>query len=159
MIIIEGLDATGKSTLADSLSEKLHWPIISSEGPEKYPGEIIKRCYKYSRFHPNVIYDRHPIISQSVYSKFSKTTRLPPNFISYLREQKPIIIYSSAENKGAHVVKRYDTKEHLAMIAEKRLGLEEEYLKLLDEHFPYYMVYKFGDLDYIVNTIHKKFYG
>lgn len=159
MIILEGLDATGKSTLALALHNKTHWPVVTSEGPEKFPGEIIKRCLRYEQHHPNVIYDRHPIISQSVYSKFSKATPVPPLFIEKLKSKNPIIIYSVASNRGEHIVKPHDTPEHLKMIEEKRLGLEEEYLKLLNQHFPNYVTYKFGEAEDLTNKIYKQLYG
>jgi hypothetical protein len=68
-IVIEGADSSGKSTLARYLSSKLARPLVPSEGPEKFPGEMAQRVRRYFGYN-DVIFDRHPCISQGIYMKF-----------------------------------------------------------------------------------------
>lgn len=66
-IILEGPDASGKSTLARALGYK----TIQSEGPEKYPKEILERIERYQKIIDEktvVVFDRHPCVSHPIYS-------------------------------------------------------------------------------------------
>lgn len=152
MIIIEGLDATGKSSLAERISKITTWPIQKSEGPEQYPGEILDRCDRYRILPDEYIFDRHPVISQQVYGHFAKKTPIAPQYLVMLQTRAPLVIYSSAENKGQHKIKEYDTPEHIKMIEEKRDAMETMYLQLLRQHFPGFIVYKWQFMDAIVDA-------
>lgn len=155
MIIVEGLDATGKSTLVERLSLVTTWPVQKSEGPEQYPGEILDRCDRYRTYPDEYIFDRHPVISQQIYGHFAKKTPIPPHYQLLLQARCPLVIYASAENKGEHLAKDYDTPEHLEMIKNKRDDMERMYLKLLSAHFPGFMVYKWQFMDTMVNSAAK----
>lgn len=150
-IVIEGLDATGKSFLAERISLVTSWRVQKSEGPEKYPGEIIDRCERYRQMPHNTIFDRYPVISQSVYGKIANKTPIPPHYIELLKVKRPLIIYSSSQNRGTHEIKQHDTEEHLDMVFKNRELLEKEYIRFMNEHFnPGYIFYHWAHIDSIV---------
>jgi predicted HAD superfamily Cof-like phosphohydrolase len=115
-IVIEGPDNSGKSTLARSISSELGWPVKSSEGPEKYPGEINERLIRYLEM-DRVIFDRHPCVSQMIYHLFNKTNPVPSSTIKDFYASSPVIIYCPGMDLDDHTLKDdYDTDEHLEMI-------------------------------------------
>lgn len=65
-IVLEGPDGGGKSTLAKCLAGITKMPLILGEGPPKSPGEINERARRYLQL-DNVIFDRHPCVSQQIY--------------------------------------------------------------------------------------------
>lgn len=151
MLILEGLDATGKSYLAKKLSDHTGWPVHPSEGPEKYPGEAIIRMKLYLALPYKTIFDRHPIISQSIYGPLSNGNSAPPYLLQELKRIRPFIIEASPENKGKHIIKEHDTPQHLKMIKEKREVLKKAYREFLDEHFPTRTVYTFNNTEEVIN--------
>lgn len=115
-IIVEGPDACGKSTLARYLSQELNRPIIQSEGPEKFPGEINERIRRY-RFFDNIIFDRHPAISQGIYASFNDKTMPDKDLVFDLYETRPVIVYCMARGVVLdHQAKAHDSPEHLEQI-------------------------------------------
>lgn len=147
MIIIEGLDATGKSTLASRIRSLTGWPIQPSEGPEKEPGEIIKRIQHYFSLPDNTIFDRHPIISQYVYGTLAHKTLPPPYLLQELKRRDPFILEARPTNLGDHIVKVHDTKEHLQMILTQREKLADLYRSFFKLHFPLRHVYTFNTME------------
>lgn len=117
-IVLEGPDASGKSTLALHLSNMLRWPIVQSEGPEKYPGEINERIERYS--HPfNVIFDRHPVVSQAIYSRFNGGTLPYVNMTQRFYDSQPLIIFCHRDAgifPSSHIQKEHDTEDHMIAI-------------------------------------------
>lgn len=152
MIIIEGLDATGKSTLAAAIHNLTGWPIQTSEGPEKKPGEIIDRCHRYLKLPDFTIFDRHPIISQSIYGPVAQKTLIPPYLVNELKMRNPLLIEASPENMMHHVPKEYDSPAHIEMIEQKRSVLAHLYAQFFRHHFPSRLVYKLEFLESIANA-------
>lgn len=142
MIIIEGLDATGKSVLAYHISRLTGWAVQRSEGPEKYPGEITKRIERYLAMSDNTIFDRHPLISQFIYGALSNKTLPPQYLLQELKRRDPYIIQSHPDNRGEHILKQYDTPEHLKLI-KRRQELKHLYEKFFSIHFPLRYTYTF----------------
>lgn len=127
-IVLEGPDASGKSTLARYLSQELKRAIVPSEGPEKFPGEINERIRRY-RWFENVIFDRHPCISQSIYSIFRGNQNPPDRDLVFdFYETKPVLVYCIPYgNELAHEVKDHDSEEHLAMLRINELEIRKLY--------------------------------
>jgi len=68
MIVVEGVDNSGKSTLIKALQVVFpERPVQGSEGPPKYKGEMDERVARYIMQPANTIYDRHPCVSQPIY--------------------------------------------------------------------------------------------
>lgn len=123
LIIIEGVDASGKSTLASALSDALGMSIVPSEGPPRHPGEINERLARYAQY-DNVIFDRHPVISQPIYGQLRQPAeRINSLFECQLYDVQPIFIYCevSGNNKqldffDRHTRKTYDTDDHMQQV-------------------------------------------
>lgn len=95
LIVIEGPDNAGKSTLADYLSQRLNIPIRHSGGPSKYPGEIYRRIDQFHYDDNLYICDRHPCISQNIYLESLRLDGevVDDGRIDRFYETKPLIIY------------------------------------------------------------------
>ena len=146
MIIVEGIDASGKSTLVDYLAKHLHMPVQRSEGPPKAPGEMNERLARYSHL-PQTIFDRHPVISQTIYSAMRHSDiGFQEEWLTWLYDEiKPTIIYCDPGGRGLAGHKRNvaDTDEHLRQI-------EDNYQLLLDTYRRWalrnaHITYRIGD--------------
>lgn len=127
-IILEGPDASGKTTLANVIRK--HHPDLfykPTEGPERYPGEILTRCDRYEQL-DNCLFDRHPVISQSIYGKHRpEMTKIPQEYKDRLYGRNDLIIYCASEPVGEHKTKGYDTKAHLKMIEDNDKEIRDDY--------------------------------
>ena len=146
MIVIEGVDGSGKSTLAAYLAAELRAPIQPSEGPPHKEGEMDERLHRYHRLPRNTIFDRHPCISQSIYSTALK--RGPIGFDSrhydHFDMLEPFIIYCDPLDRALNNQQgKFDTAEHLKQITEGYLDLLKMYRAWAVEHAHY--IYRIGD--------------
>lgn len=156
-IILEGPDNAGKSTLAKMISEAIGRAVISSEGREKYPGEIVERIVRYSRDHQGVIFDRHPVVSQTIYSLVKSNTPVPEELIKEFYTGKNFFIYCRSNlERGleGHVVKEHDDEEYLARIQNSLGPLLEAYDKWALQHANY--IYRIGDnITHLINLVER----
>ena len=99
MIILEGPDNSGKTTLAKYLAWELDMPYVPSEGPEKYPGEIDERILRYNKLQLPAIFDRYPIISHRIYWPIfhQKTGLVNQDLLDEWYKAQKFIIYCRAE--------------------------------------------------------------
>lgn len=148
MIVIEGPDASGKSTLASFLGEAMHCPIQRSEGPPKHPGEMNERLERYSFLPANTIFDRHPCVSEDIYAHtLGRPFDIAPMWQNRFYHTTPlIIIYCDPMNEkpdGRHEVKHHDKPEHLEQIAKQWEQLTAAYREWALCHAN--MIYRIGD--------------
>lgn len=117
-IILEGPDGGGKSTLAQALSECLDMPVQGSEGPPKFDGEINQRIRKYLDYDRPYIFDRHPVISQAIYGsmRVGKPQMVNKELGEEFYNRSHLFIYVRSPSLSKHVLKSYDTPEHLSII-------------------------------------------
>lgn len=158
-IVLEGPDNAGKSTLASLISSALCRPIIVSEGREKFPGEVNERVTRYKEF-KEVVFDRHPVISQTVYSLVKPNTPVHPVLIEEFYNTKPFLIYCRPlpqRKMEGHVVKDYDDPAYLAEIEQKYTALTEHY-DLWALHRAA-MIYRIGDDTDLLITMLKTLTG
>lgn len=167
MIVIEGMDNSGKSTLGVRLGNYLHYQVQESEGPPReIPGytaaeEINQRVDKYAQL-TNTLFVRHPVTSNAIYGQvrpegdpISSGRRL-----DFYRSQ-PILIYCDAGERGlgAHIEKAHDTKRHIRDITQNYQKLLQLYRLWAAEKA--YFIYRIGDdvelLCYLV-SVRKNFY-
>lgn len=145
-IILEGPDNSGKSTLANLILQEVPLILQQSEGPEKFPGEMIERITRYAKME-NVLYDRHPAISQPIYNMFREdATPVPQDLIDQLMATKPLIIFCdnvAGFDDREHQVKAHDTPEHLAMVHEFDQKIRHQYRVWARVHAHH--MYKIGD--------------
>lgn len=149
-IVLEGHDNSGKSTLAAMLAKRLGREIYSSEGPEKYPGELALRV-SYYNLQTNAIFDRHPCVSDLIYSiARGKPSSLSEDVVQRFYAQPKIFIYCDPLNKGlgSHVRKEHDSDEHMAMVESKYKSILYHYRVWAIENA--HIVYRIGDDPYTV---------
>ena len=164
MIIIEGPDNSGKTTLLNKLQveHKLGYLVIPHRGPVQRYHElycnmeyilnvVIKRSSK------RYILDRLPLISESIYGPLCRKRDIwVENFEDKIRFTKalitldPFIIYCRPPMENildmkTHQVKEYDTEEHLAQVNRQKRNIVEAY----DNYFyNWYNPYRFFIYDY-----------
>lgn len=122
MIIVEGHDNSGKSTLAQEIGAFFDFDVKESEGPPKSADEINERCARYADMAKDqpVLLVRHPVISNAIYAKFREegdpiTDDTRAQFYS---NPDVLIIYADQGNRGltGHKLKSHDTPEHMALV-------------------------------------------
>jgi energy-coupling factor transporter ATP-binding protein EcfA2 len=133
MIVLEGPDGGGKSTLALALHRFLLWPTYGSEGPPKSQAEFRERLDRYHKFPDSVIFDRHPAISDPIYSRaFGRDTLVTYEDGCRLKSRGPFVVYcvSPTGDLGPQNNIHADTPQHV-------LKLEREHgnIKLLYEEY------------------------
>lgn len=146
MIVIEGMDNSGKSTLGVALAEYFEAFVQESEGPPLSVDEINERVDRYETMADTHVFVRHPVISNAIYGQVRpEGDPITPGRRILFYEAKPILIYCDAGTRGldAHIKKAHDTEQHLA-------DIENHYNKLLNlyrvwaaEHA--HFVYRIGD--------------
>lgn len=142
MVILEGPDGGGKSTLATLLSTALGFPVIHTGGPLESREEFNSRVEEFSLNAPkhNMILDRTPYISELVYPHLAN--RVPfcsieelKNVISFV---DPIIIYCRLSSsfrmreKMTLVPKVYKTPEYKNKVLTNHLFLTDRYDNLME---------------------------
>lgn len=154
MIVIEGMDNSGKSTLAIALADYLEMIVQESEGPPLSDEEINERVDKYEAM-VDRIFVRHPVVSNAIYGKFrpgGNPITLGRTMIFY--ESKPLLIYCDAGERGfeGHVLKDHDTEAHQQLLASRHEELLREYRLWAAQHA--HFVYRIGDdMDELIATI------
>src|ERR1043166_7927791 len=67
VIVIEGMDNSGKSTLARVIADHMGLAIQESEGPPRSADEINERVDRYSSMRDTHLFVRHPCVSNPIY--------------------------------------------------------------------------------------------
>lgn len=143
MIIIEGPDNSGKSTLAKHLSTKFNLPIIHSGGPAKSKDEIFLRTVDFFDDHLNLcIRDRFPCISEPIYTMLREgephfSGEILAVFLKSLIQYNPLIILCMPPKEKAlqgHQMGLFDTPEHYEAVNKNAEALYDSYIKFFMEH-------------------------
>lgn len=154
-IIVEGMDNSGKSTLAQALAEYMDLIVQESEGPPIDADEINARVDRYEGM-TDRLFVRHPVISNAIYGQVREEGDIITEgrrMIFY--EQKHTIIYCDAGTRGlgAHVEKAHDTEKHLEDITNNYNKLLYLYRQWAAEHA--HFVYRIGDdMDQLIATVY-----
>lgn len=132
-IILEGVDASGKSTLAKELLKHLPgWGYHPSEGPEKEPGEILKRIEHYNlHLSSGCIFDRHPVISHPIYSKtVDWMTDIPYSVTEDFYTRPHLFVFCQPTERGfdAHEENDGEDAKHLAMVKDRYDHIKLDYV-------------------------------
>jgi len=146
VVIVEGLDATGKSTLGRLIAEEYNVPVQESEGPPRSTAEFLDRLDRYAAL-KNIVFVRHPLVSNRIYDigrDPSKIVEVPMTYYTQFYSAPKIFIYCDVPKiKVEHEVKEHDTPEHLQMIEAKRNALLIEYRRWALKHAQF--LYRIGD--------------
>lgn len=132
MVVLEGPDGGGKTTLAEVLSKSLKLEHIRSEGPEKYPGEIDERIQRYHRGYggdKRALFDRHPCVSQLAYGLVHNQSQPRNELVQQFYDMEPLLIYCRpGPVKVQHTASgEWDTPEYLAKVDSKMKELTKWY--------------------------------
>jgi len=143
-IIIEGPDNSGKSTLIEYLRQSLPvFGVQASEGPEEYEGELANRVIRYNRF-DHMIFDRHPCISDIIYSSFRGGTSLSDEMIAKFYTSDIFIVYCRGRGLEDHIINEaVDTPEHMELVEKNHPNICLKYDQWALDHA--HMIYKIGD--------------
>lgn len=100
MIIVEGMDNSGKTQLSAHLAEKFDLKIIKRSGPPKDRASFVIDTIESLVLNPEVIFDRHPIISEGVYGPLLRGVNVFESeattwefYIDRLVVNNPLLIY------------------------------------------------------------------
>ena len=145
MIVIEGMDNSGKSTLARALADNIGLIVQESEGPPRSPEEMNARVDRYQEMEGR-LFVRHPCISENIYGpRIRGANCITPGRMMLFYEAKPLLIYCDAGDRGmtGHERLEHDTDEHM-------VGLEREYREILTEYRLWaaqhaHLIYRIGD--------------
>lgn len=122
IIVLEGPDGGGKTTLARVIHEIVGIPIVPGEGPPKHDGEMNQRVERYLAY-DHCIFDRHPCVSQPIYSNIRRgdDESITLGRMQRFYDSKPVLIYCrynglSAQNMtfGPH-----EDPTHVAAVRER----------------------------------------
>lgn len=145
MIIIEGIDASGKSTLGEIISRELGYTLVESEGPPKYKGEVNHRIERYLTI-SKAVFVRHPAVSQLIYARLrNENDDVDPLLLKQVYDQCNLFIYCdplSLQLKN-HVIKDGEDPQHIKQIEEKYEWLLTEYRKWAMNNA--HVIYRIGD--------------
>lgn len=145
MIVIEGMDNSGKSTLGQHMATYLGLVVQESEGPPTSDDEINARVDKYAEF-SNRLFVRHPVVSNAIYGAFRpEGNPITPGRTMIFYESNPLLIYCDAGERGfdGHQLKDHDTEVHQKLLETAKHELLKEYRLWAAQraHF----IYRIGD--------------
>ena len=163
MIIVEGPDNSGKSTLINQLIKDLelkevkrtfHGPTTDIENLYSRTLEVINAAIKTDQ--PNIIIDRFSLIGEDIYGPILRGKNLwdviPQDKIKFwqaVNKLNPFIIYCRPSldvilDMKNHQVKIYDTPEHVKRVQEKQKLIVSAY----DNYFANWKSHNFYSYDY-----------
>lgn len=162
MIIFEGLDATGKSTLAKYVAQRVleinkqSLTIQGSEGPAKSSEEIHDRIDKYAGM-TATIFDRHPVVSQGIYTLVhhrsgEPTVHIRSDYLIRFYETRNLFIYCDPITDVSHDGKPGENARLIETIQEYRWELLVRYRSWAMRHA--HVIYRVGmDMEIIVKLV------
>lgn len=148
MVIIEGMDNSGKSTLAQILSEEFHMCLVKTyQKPSSTVG-----IYKYDEWLEScpqrIIMDRHPMISDFIYGRVLRGFSYIDERISQDWSKNHLIIYCRPSEE---IILDFGTRNQMK-------GVVEQAIKLLLTYDMYmetisHIRYDFSNYGEITNAI------
>lgn len=156
-IIILGMDNTGKTTLAESLSKELKVKLIKSTGPKVTKETMVYNMLINLESPEPVIFERYNMFEEIIYGNILRGES-KFNFKDYMYEQtvlhKPLIIYCRPDKEK---IFNFGTREQMKGVIEEKeklLKAWDELISKISSDIEVY-VYNFNvqSLNYMVNYI------
>ena len=154
MIIAEGPDGAGKSTLVERLEKDLGRRVIHSGGP---PANIAEWRSKIALVVANqrspVIFDRVPHISEQVYNQLypERPAFDPPYFLTNeLIALRPVVVYcrlpsvTAMMNSMEFKLKAHKPQDHIDRVLANYPRLVETYDHLIAELQPHLTLFRYA---------------
>lgn len=151
LIVCEGPDNSGKSTLAARIAHRFGFTVYESEGPPTETETIDDRIRRYMhRDAASVVpcvYARHPVVSQPIYASIKGNRGDAVD--AALREQfynsEPLLIYCDPLERGLsdHKIKPHDSEEFIADLTNKHIAVRDAYRTWASVHAK--IVWRIGD--------------
>lgn len=157
LLLIEGMDNTGKTTLARSLRDTLKWPLLADATVRgKDLGQKIKwHMHQMVLAQDNdIIFDRHSIISEHVYGTVLLGKNILaespdwPALLQHFKRTRPLIIYCRPPDEV--VLKFEDGREQMGGVVENGKRLLDMYDMTMEQVFNYVPVVKY---DYTTSKV------
>lgn len=153
-VVLEGPDGAGKSYLAEAIAAATGMRVQQGSGPPRQPGEIERRMRDYAQME-DVIFDRHPAVSQPIYASL-RGEEMSAEFWSLVDgfyRTRPVIVYCRSESPARHVVKSGENPTHIAAVNERYPFLVRAYDEWAPRHA--HLLYRIEDglLDVVVRII------
>ena len=131
MIVIEGPDGSGKTTLAYKLAEHTNWLYYHGGDPPKTKAEVDDRIYKMqSDARRPVIYDRCTLISEQIYGPIFRNKNhvdYPDSRLLDLYSEGVTIIYCRPYQLAMPVQRIDEDREHHEATLDKQRNLLSAY--------------------------------
>lgn len=147
MIVVEGFDGSGKTTLSQLIAESIGWPVYHTGGPTRDLADV-HRCLHRSalRYSEHCIQDRCTHISESVYSMMTKPDQASialarleavgqAKAVIYCRPHKDVLLQSIR----THAVKTHETQAHVRSVIENAdalIGIYDTVMALVEQTLP-----------------------
>lgn len=160
MIILEGPDNSGKSTLGKILSEKLHLEIVHPGGKPDNPDiELSMILNQMKLSETNIIHDRITCISNMVYNIFrGAESDIDYSFMCDQFANSSTIIYCRPPmevllNLSNHVVKEHDSVDQINLVNNncKQIIIAYDTIMQFIHHIPY--DYTSDSIDELIHDI------
>jgi|SRR5690606_16211814 len=141
MIIVEGFDASGKTTLANEIGRAMGWQVLHTGGPTRDEGDVYACLFRsYQRMRMRCVQDRVTHISESVYSLLHRPAKAAiaidalkdiraPMMVVYCRPPDEALLKGVLED---HRRKAHDTDEHMARVLETAPALIKAYDTIME---------------------------
>lgn len=124
MLILTGMDNSGKTTLANTLSQLLERPIIKSLGPNHPKDEkdlwLLDQMAREKAFPDSVIFDRFLPFEEMVYGKVLRGNplySLRDFYLRSLKELNPTIVYT---RPSSEVIFNWDGRDQMEGVIEQK---------------------------------------
>lgn len=137
IIVIEGPDGAGKSTLANKLSKKSNKKVLHTGGQSSTPGELLGRV-KMIEANPDCIVDRFPYLSEIIYRQHPLIIDhkiLLSKWEDFKKNNNVFLIYCRTDLKTmseniSHEKKAHKSAEYLEEIKQRHPNIVDRYDQL-----------------------------
>lgn len=135
-IIVEGVNASGKSTLCNALSKKFGLDVVHAGPKPKTDTIAIRNCFEQHQMR-DVIFDRVTCVSRQIYGDNKEqvsglSARHIAEMNKFVGALVPTSIFILTTGKGKHIIKDYYSALHIQEITKNRYDIKKRYSELFE---------------------------